>query len=198
MELRFKIKEIPSIDRGGAPIRLARSIDRDLLAAVLENRDADVSKAHADLEVELSRDHEEVLVRGTLRGALELPCARCIEPAHVPLNLRVDAMYVRAGTVPADEDGEDLDDPKDIEAVLNEPDRLEHDGKTIDLAELVRELLIAELPISPLCTSQCRGLCVVCGANFNTAEGRACGHSANAEPLPTTKNSLAALGNLKI
>jgi uncharacterized protein len=43
------------------------------------------------------------------------------------------------------------------------------DNGYIDLTPLVREFLLLEIPINPLCRTDCRGLCSECGANLNTA-----------------------------
>jgi uncharacterized protein len=37
----------------------------------------------------------------------------------------------------------------------------------LDLTEVVRQNLLLSIPISPVCDSQCRGLCPGCGANLN-------------------------------
>ena len=39
--------------------------------------------------------------------------------------------------------------------------------ETIDLGELVREQFYLVLPMKPLCTEGCRGLCPQCGTNLN-------------------------------
>jgi uncharacterized protein len=38
----------------------------------------------------------------------------------------------------------------------------------VDLNELIREQFYLALPMKPLCTEECRGLCPQCGANLNT------------------------------
>ena len=43
--------------------------------------------------------------------------------------------------------------------------RLGHDS--IDMEPLVREALLLDLPLAPLCTPGCRGLCPTCGADLN-------------------------------
>ena len=40
-------------------------------------------------------------------------------------------------------------------------------GEHIDLAPLVREAVLLELPLAPLCREDCRGLCPRCGADLN-------------------------------
>ena len=46
-------------------------------------------------------------------------------------------------------------------------------GEEIDLEPLVREAVLLELPLSPLCAEDCKGLCPECGADLN-AEGCDC------------------------
>jgi uncharacterized protein len=188
MEMSYKIKEIPAVS---APTRVQRSVSPAILSEVLQPVGGDASKSSAEIDVELSRDHDQVIARGQLRGALELPCSRCLEPARVPIKTRLDLVFEREGTEP------EADADIDVEDELDQPDTFHHDGVRLSLDEPIRELLIAELPISALCDEACRGLCPTCGANQNTAEGRACGHVAT-DPLAAHKGGLAALSNLKI
>jgi uncharacterized protein len=181
MELFFKIKEIPA---SGAPLRARGPVPRGLLAEVLEGTGGDANRSAAMLEVELMREHDEVIGRGRVRGTLELPCSRCLEAARVPIDARVDLLFRREGAEP-EAKGE-------VEVDPDEPDAFTHDGIKLSLQEPLRELLIAELPISPLCDEACRGLCPTCGANQNTEEGRACGH---ARPQ---SGPFAGLADLKI
>ena len=185
MELSFKIKEIPAT---GAPLRVRRKVPAPLLAEVLTDTGGDPVRSQAELEVELFREHDEVIGRGRVRGALCLPCSRCLEPARVPIDARLDLLFRREGLA------DDERNRDEIEVDPNEPDSFTHDGLTLSLAEPLRELLIAELPIAPLCKEDCAGLCPSCGANRNTPEGRACGH-VGAEP---PHGPLAALFDLKL
>ena len=40
-------------------------------------------------------------------------------------------------------------------------------GETVDLEAIIREQIILMVPLKPLCQEDCRGLCPICGANFN-------------------------------
>ncbi len=175
MQLSFKIKEIPSV---GAPLSVRRKVPAELLEEVLSGTGGDPARAACELELELNRDHDDVFGRGRLRGRLEVPCARCLEPARVDVDTRLDVVFSR--------------DPADEDAPLDAPDSFAHDGTSFALDEPVRELLIAELPISALCKTACRGLCATCGANRNTT---ACGHE---EAEPSLAGGLGALGELKL
>ena len=67
---------------------------------------------------------------------------------------------------------------------------LENGVPVLDVSALVWEEFSLALPVKPLCSSDCRGVCPVCGKNLN--EGP-CGCSSD-EGDPR----LAALRNLKI
>ena len=43
------------------------------------------------------------------------------------------------------------------------------EGDHLDLQPLVRDALLLELPLAPLCREDCRGLCPECGADLNAA-----------------------------
>jgi uncharacterized protein len=47
------------------------------------------------------------------------------------------------------------------------------DGDLLDLGPMVRETILVELPLAPVCRPDCAGLCAVCGADRNTVD---CGH----------------------
>ena len=53
------------------------------------------------------------------------------------------------------------DDDEDDEGVDH------YSGEDLDLGPLVREQALLSLDSLPLCSEDCRGLCVGCGANLN-------------------------------
>jgi len=54
----------------------------------------------------------------------------------------------------------------------------------IDLAELLREYALLEIPISPVCKENCKGLCPECGQNLNEKD---CGHRPAEADSPFAK-----------
>jgi uncharacterized protein len=94
---------------------------------------------------------EGVLVSGTLSSTMALRCARCLKPFDRDVPVEVQEMFVPA----PDEDADDY--------------RLESEG-FIDPEQLVRDAVGVELPFSPLCRTDCLGLCPVCGGDRNLGE----------------------------
>ncbi len=58
----------------------------------------------------------------------------------------------------------------------------------IDLAPLVREYMLLEVPINPLCMLDCKGLCQVCGENLNENSEHDHGEEAIDPRLAVLKN----------
>ncbi len=56
----------------------------------------------------------------------------------------------------------------------DEPEFILPDDGYINLLPLLREYLLLEIPIKPLCSHDCKGLCPVCGVNLNKG---LCAHS---------------------
>jgi uncharacterized protein len=54
-----------------------------------------------------------------------------------------------------------------------ESDVYEYENNELDLYPYLRETMILELPVKPLCNEDCKGLCPICGKNKNEND---CGH----------------------
>jgi uncharacterized protein len=74
----------------------------------------------------------------------------------------------------------DSPEPGDEEAYLIEND-------FIDLAPMVHDAILLELPLAPLCREDCQGLCPYCGIDRNEAT---CGCSAPVDPRWATLDGL--------
>lgn len=91
---------------------------------------------------------EGILVEGDLAGRWVLRCARCLTEFEAPFHVRVQELFV---TEPeADPDGYELDPEVGI-----------------DPEQMMRDAIGVEMPFSPLCREDCRGLCATCGGNRN-------------------------------
>ena len=127
---------------------------------------ADAFAADADYTVvspvrvafDIHRDKEIVRLDGRVQATLELPCSRCLEPFRWPVDEPFELTYQPRPAVLASEEREIADE--DFSAAV-------YDDDQIDLEQLIRERFEMSLPMKPLCTDDCKGLCGVCGANLN-------------------------------
>ena len=90
--------------------------------------------------------HEGILVTGTVRARWNGECRRCLGRAEGELRSEVRELCVEHG---------------DEETTY----RLE--GDELDLAPIVHDACILDLPLAPLCGEGCLGLCPECGADRN-------------------------------
>ena len=97
------------------------------------------------LEGRLEPSGSDFLLRGRLKGALELPCSRCLEPARLPVASDVSVMYVEQE--PADDDEDEI---------AGGARRLTFEGGVIDLADELRDEILLAIPTQVLCKEDCR------------------------------------------
>ncbi len=93
-----------------------------------------------------------VEVTATVSAPWRGECRRCLKPVSGRLRCEVREMYRPRGAHEGPRDDE--------ETYALHPDHL-------DLEPLVRDALLLELPLAPLCQEQCLGLCPTCGADRN-------------------------------
>jgi uncharacterized protein len=103
----------------------------------------------------ITRTPQGLLVQTKLQASVLAECARCLIVFEQPLSIDFSELYA-------------FNQKSVTESGLILPE-----NGYINLGPLVREYMFLEVPINPLCRSDCKGLCLECGANLN--EG-ACGH----------------------
>lgn len=104
------------------------------------------------------KDKAQFRLAGTVKTILELPCSRCLEPYTLPVDAAFDLRYQPHAANTGE--GEQEIEEDDLTTAFYEDD-------TIDLGQLMREQFYLALPMKPLCSSACRGLCPNCGTNLN-------------------------------
>ncbi len=106
---------------------------------------------HLDLRLESVM--EGVLVTGDIDAPVTGSCARCLEPIEDTLHLDVQELYAYEGST--------------TEATSEEDEVRRIDGDFLDLEPLVRDSVVLTLPLAPVCTEDCAGLCVDCGQRLD-------------------------------
>jgi uncharacterized protein len=98
-----------------------------------------------------------VSVRGMVVSAARLECVRCLRDFDLELSADLTVFAEQARTSHRAEQ----------EELERDDYMLFHDGRRLDLRDTVRESLLLEMPITPYCREDCRGLCPRCGADLN-------------------------------
>jgi uncharacterized protein len=103
-------------------------------------------------EFQAIRNSKGIYITGKLYSKIDAECARCLEPVTLDITFQLDDLfYYPPHTAPQGE------------FTVGE------DG-FLDLAPLVRQLSLLEIPMQLFCRPDCKGLCSICGQNLNEAE----------------------------
>ena len=100
------------------------------------------------LEGSCSMNADIFLVEGVLSWDYDTVCDRCLKPVEKTVKIEFSEEFVHT------------EDPEF-------PDRYLFYGQTIDLTDMVTDLMILNQPLQNVCKPDCLGLCPVCGKDRN-------------------------------
>jgi uncharacterized protein len=106
--------------------------------------------ADAEADVDLDVIDGGIEVSGRVTAPWRGECRRCLRPVAGRLEVDVRELYSPPGRSNGDEAAEE-----ELYPLV---------GEQLDLHPLVRDALLLELPLAPLCNDDCAGLCATCGA----------------------------------
>jgi uncharacterized protein len=110
------------------------------------------AEAEVEIAVRLEAVTEGVLVTGTATAPVVGECARCLEPLASSVEASFQELYAyEPSSAEDEEDGQVLE------------------GDLLDLEPVFRDAVVLALPLSPLCSDDCPGLCAQCGARLAEA-----------------------------
>lgn len=157
----------------------------------------------------------QVIVAGDIQGQIELECGRCLCPLKQAVDIRFEARFAGANSAPGPSDipvagrsvisvtpstifpGRWIEDDDGIPGILLDREDLDvsflPQGATLlRVEDIVREQVLLEVPIRPLCRLDCKGLCSRCGADLNLNDG-----GCRCLPEETHDLRLAGLAEIK-
>src|SRR4051794_31045476 len=161
--------------------QLARNGGEDHLDRTFEPAQFDASDvkdeeyqvvAPVHLVLDVRKDRDAYRVTGHVATRLRLECGRCLEPFEAPVESAFELRYVPE-PVPASAAGKETPgrkrDAQEAEREVAEDDLTTafYRNETLDLGELMHEQFVLALPMKPLCSDACKGICPECGTNLN-------------------------------
>lgn len=99
--------------------------------------------------VRATRTPQGILLQGNFAAMIDLECVRCLTNIQQTLKLEFTELYAFS------------------QRYVTDSGLIMPETGIIDLAPVLREYILLEIPISPLCRPDCKGLCPICGNNLN-------------------------------
>lgn len=116
-----------------------------------------------EVDVRLESVTEGVLLSADIYAVAKGECIRCLDPVEIVIERRIQELY---NYEPTNERGKkkpvvDTDDlDTEVELMMV--------GEIMDLETPIRDAVVLSLPINPLCSQDCAGLCQECGEKWAT------------------------------
>jgi uncharacterized protein len=134
-------------------------------------------------DLTITREFDTIRVTGRVSAPLALSCSRCLADYDSFVDTGFTIFFRKEATHAA---------AHEEEIELGEMDLLSslYTGDEIDLTHEIEEQVAMELPLKPLCSEECKGLCHGCGIDLNTS---VCSCSSEPEHL-----TFSALKDFKV
>jgi uncharacterized protein len=166
------IKDVP------VALHIDEPIDTFPLLAGMQDDNSCSFSGRIEGDVTVTREYENIRVVGRVSVPLALSCSRCLADyaSFIDTNFTI---FFRKETAVAVSSEDELE--------LGEMDLLSsaYSGDEIDLTHEIEEQIAMEVPLKPLCSESCKGLCHECGIDLNTSS---C--SCSKEPVSLAFNAL--------
>ena len=113
-------------------------------------------------QIAFSNTGQTIDVRGKFQTVVELECGRCLKSYVMPVESDIEESLPLEGQpwAPLAAESEQEELPEDeVEPLFVD--------NMLDLGEYLRQSILIDVPIKPLCDEVCKGLCPRCGINLN-------------------------------
>ncbi|MBN2006502.1 MAG: DUF177 domain-containing protein, partial [Anaerolineae bacterium] len=125
---------------------------------------SDLHLGHLKGTLHFTRIASGVLCEGALETQVTVECTRCLKQFFEPIHIELEDVL----SLPA------------AELTPERPVRVSESG-WVDLTPLVREYVWLNIPVKPLCSPDCRGICPDCGGDIAAGECT-CDRSTTVDP----------------
>ena len=115
-----------------------------------------------ELDVRLESVTEGVLASADIYAIAHGECIRCLDPVEVVIDRKIQELYRYEPTNEKGRKKRREDEDVDLEG----EEELQMEGDLMDLEIPIIDAIILTLPVNPLCSDECLGLCPDCGEKW--------------------------------
>lgn len=117
------------------------------------------------IEVTTDRGHQpaEYLADGTVAFTADLSCSRCVEPYPFANTSSFHVVFRPRPEASLENEEVEITDSEELDVEF-------YSERKVPLRDLAMEQIQLSIPMKPLCSEACLGLCPTCGANLTRGE----------------------------
>ncbi len=125
-----------------------------------------------DIFGKLESVSEGILATLEIETVAQASCVRCLDPIEFDCQEEIVQLYFYPNHAPSSKNSHhksknSASKSKDeMKSEEEEEDLLFVEGECIDLEPVIRDALLLDLPLNPLCDENCQGLCPDCGDKY--------------------------------
>ncbi len=179
--MRLSVKKITEISSAYTVRLAADELNCQLAAAAVETTTSFVDSVLVNYR--LSRITRRLVLDGEINSVLGLQCGLCLKDYRWPLQ---ESFSLTLNLV----DEEETLSTEELELDEEQINRLLVADGEVDLLPVLQEQVLVRLPLHPVCSDDCAGLCPYCGGDLNHTQ-------CHCEPKPFN-NRFGALKNINL
>lgn len=119
----------------------------------------DAGQSPVQAQLKIKKIDTQVVVNGNILADAELQCSRCLKVFKSGISFPFEAVFHPL---------EQLKGEEKHELRIEELDMGFYSKDELDLVDIIKEQIMLNLPMKPLCNDLCRGICLKCGTDLNT------------------------------
>jgi len=104
-----------------------------------------------------NENNGRVKVKGKVRSEVSLKCVKCLDKFETGINSKFDIVLFPMDVIDAD----------NTSLSQAELEYIFYEGDKIDIKKILQEQINFFIPMNPVCSDSCLGICPNCGVNLN-------------------------------
>jgi uncharacterized protein len=116
------------------------------------------------VELWVNQSQDQVICRGKARTSVKLECSRCLTEYDQKISSDLDFVIDLRENLSSGSIGDGMKSEEEGYFVADSS------ATFFEIDDLVRDALILSLPLKPLCSEDCKGLCPICGTDLNRSQ----------------------------
>ncbi len=111
------------------------------------------------MDLSIQESDDEYFCQGSTTSVVSLQCARCLEPYDLKAESAVDFVICTQAK------------RSEHEKTIDNEDYVYFEGSDLqaDLTDTVCQVILLAIPMKPICSDECPGICSQCGTNLKKA-----------------------------